>query len=245
MSLGIFPAVSLKIIDVQQRAVDAHACREAIGRRVRQGESGQVKHVGEIVARHLELDRRRAEIEGLRDRDAGVQRDVGSGQMRREGIGCVRIQVEQRSAVDLEMERFRIERSGAPHLKRGGVGGAGSIGRHQRPAEGQLADLIDDVHLAILHEQAADGRNPGRLLVTCGPAARRPEFPTGTTSGIALQVDGGFDEIDLRKDEPAAQQIGQTHTDGEPAGAEHQFAVGPGWILQLDVVDVGTRIPGP
>ncbi len=218
---------ALQAVDGVKRSRNVHFCRQPVLRRVGQGEARQVEDVRQIVAGDDETRIKFAQIERFQYRDVSFKVDIGRRQPCGEGIGVTRRQIDERTAIDVQLERLLIERSEAADFECGRIVSAFLIDGQQRPAERQLTYLVEHVQSAVLDRQSANGGYfCGRGVVIRRPRLG-PQLPACAAFGIALEVDRRVFQIDYRENQLSAKKMQQTDAHEDALGAEHGLAVGP------------------
>ncbi len=191
--------------------VPQQVAAEAIGRRIGQGDTGQIIEVGQIGARNDQGGAHLSEVERTGQGALGQHMGLAGPQIGVEGVGPIGADIQQGRPTELQAERIAVERAAAAELEcafsRAGVG----LARLQAGVQGQPSDLIRQVQMAVIDDQPLDRRQLHR---------RRPIgrcAPVHLPGGVAHGVDVGAFQVQQGQFDPAHQQGQELDLDVEPA----------------------------
>ncbi len=212
---------------------------EAVGRRRRQGDGGQMVEVGQVrpAGGHLGLDF--TETERLDQPAIRGHMGLARPHIELEVIGLGPLHVDQGPAGRLQAEGVLVHGPLAGQLEALAAALVGLRGV-DHAGEGQVAARVLHRHVAVADHETLDRgqlEGLGRLL--------RIELPVGLVVLVADQVDLRLDDAEQRQVELADEQWQQPGAHVDLADVGEIARTGPFRIADPEAADLGARRPRP
>src|ERR1019366_4253140 len=184
--------------------VAVQANGQLIGRRQRQRQIGQVVEIGEILSLEFQIGIDAAEIERLGNRRA----DLGAGgpgiDPGLEPVRVIQLDVQQRVALEVELEGLFVERA----------------------LKSEFTNGIVDLQVAAAQCKAAQGRKACRFLVR-GLRCLVRKIPIGASRLISQQRDLRIVYLQRLQYQTAKKELRQHHRNMQSSQLDHVAAAGP------------------
>src|SRR6185437_11322780 len=126
--------------------------------RVGQSQLCQIKALGQILTAECDLEVEAAEIEGLEHPAVGGGTQIACLDVELERVGVLRIEVDQRSARHVELERLLVDGTRALDAKRRGILFGLLLTRVDGAIDLQTADVVSEGELAVSNDEIAHDR---------------------------------------------------------------------------------------